>query len=623
LKMWSPVLLLATVAPLGAIAANCGILSFPPGESWDGGRKGYINIPITEDIQYWDLQLTFDRPVEALEQWNVNQSPSGSSASYSFSGKDWNSVFSAGDLLSLDFLYRWPVDTVSPYITSITFNGQELSLESCSETTTAVPTTLKATTPKPATCGATARKRSCKRNNGFCTTDIKSCKATGGKVWKKACKGTTCYCCIPPPPTTTMPPTTTTTKEVPTMTDKTTPPAPTSTKAPTTTQPPKITQAQTTTQVPTTTQSATTTQAATTTQSATTTQDQSTEVESTTETQTEAPASTDCSDVAHFLESWYGGWKGKINIPINSNVQGWNINIVFDRTIDELEQWSVDQSPSGSSNSYTFTGIDGYNSDLTAGSNLSFDFLYRYQGHEDLPKITEIKFNGQNVCGSGNGGATSGPNTSGPVTTLEVTSEEPSEPMTSGPISSCESLDAKYNYDEVLHKSLLFYEAQRSGDLPSNNRVPWRKDSALNDGSPIGIDLTGGYYDAGDYVKFGFPMAGTATVLAWGAIEYATAYEDAGEMEYMKDAVKWATDFFIKAHVSPNEFYGQVGNGGYDHASWGRPEDMSMARPAYKIDANNKGSDLAGETAAALASASILFKESDPAYAKNLLEHAV
>ena len=53
----------------------------------------------------------------------------------------------------------------------------------------------------------------------------------------------------------------------------------------------------------------------------------------------------------------------------------------------------------------------------------------------------------------------------------------------------------------------------------------------------------------------------------------------------------------------------QVGDGHVDHAFWGRPEDMTMARPAFKIDANNPGSDLAGETAAAMAAGSILFKD--------------
>jgi endoglucanase len=36
-----------------------------------------------------------------------------------------------------------------------------------------------------------------------------------------------------------------------------------------------------------------------------------------------------------------------------------------------------------------------------------------------------------------------------------------------------------FNYGEALQKSLLFYEAQRSGDLPTTNRINWRGDSAM------------------------------------------------------------------------------------------------------------------------------------------------
>lgn len=51
------------------------------------------------------------------------------------------------------------------------------------------------------------------------------------------------------------------------------------------------------------------------------------------------------------------------------------------------------------------------------------------------------------------------------------------------------------DYSKVLELSLLFYEAQRSGKLPANNRVAWRGDSAMNDRGLDGEDLTGGYYD--------------------------------------------------------------------------------------------------------------------------------
>ena len=47
-----------------------------------------------------------------------------------------------------------------------------------------------------------------------------------------------------------------------------------------------------------------------------------------------------------------------------------------------------------------------------------------------------------------------------------------------------------------------------------------------------------------------------------------------------------------------------------------------MARPAFKIDTSHPGSDLACETAAALAAASILFKEEDASYSAELLTHA-
>ena len=124
---------------------------------------------------------------------------------------------------------------------------------------------------------------------------------------------------------------------------------------------------------------------------------------------------------------------------------------------------------------------------------------------------------------------------------------------------------AEYNYGEVLGLSMLFYEAQRSGKLPSSNRISWRGDSALHDASITGADLSGGWYDAGgaaylctclqsksvcfcflllrplllrracihdsfnlryaftDNLKLNFPAAWAATVLAWGYLEFPEA----------------------------------------------------------------------------------------------------
>ena len=65
-----------------------------------------------------------------------------------------------------------------------------------------------------------------------------------------------------------------------------------------------------------------------------------------------------------------------------------------------------------------------------------------------------------------------------------------------------------------------------------------------------------------------------------------------------------------------------MGDGNTDHYCWQRPEDMTTSRYAYRIDQNNPGSDLAGETAAAMAAASIVFHRSNPAYSRELLNHA-
>ncbi|GFY99148.1 glycosyl hydrolase 9B8 [Actinidia rufa] len=179
-----------------------------------------------------------------------------------------------------------------------------------------------------------------------------------------------------------------------------------------------------------------------------------------------------------------------------------------------------------------------------------------------------------------------------------------------------------FDYAEALSKSLLYFEAQRSGRLPYSQRVPWRDHSGLTDGLEQGVDLVGGYYDAGDHVKFGLPMAFTVTMLSWGVIEYGDQITRAGEFEHTLEAIKWGTDYFIKAHTSPNVLWAEVGDGDTDHYCWQRPEDMTTSRRAYKIDESNPGSDLAGETAAAMAAASIVFRETNPHYSHLLLHHA-
>ncbi|CAK7329611.1 unnamed protein product [Dovyalis caffra] len=179
-----------------------------------------------------------------------------------------------------------------------------------------------------------------------------------------------------------------------------------------------------------------------------------------------------------------------------------------------------------------------------------------------------------------------------------------------------------HEYQDALSKSILFFEGQRSGYLPQDQRVTWRANSGLSDGWTYNTELTGGYYDAGDNVKFGFPMAFTTTMLSWSVIEFGDLMPP-NELRNSLVAVRWATDYLLKTVSQPNRIFVQVGDPNVDHNCWERPEDMDTPRTVYAVDAPNPASDVAGETAAALAASSMAFRSSDPGYAETLLRNAI
>lgn len=116
-------------------------------------------------------------------------------------------------------------------------------------------------------------------------------------------------------------------------------------------------------------------------------------------------------------------------------------------------------------------------------------------------------------------------------------------------------------------------------------------------------------------------MAFTATLMAWSIIDFG---RNMGP--HLGDAVvalRWATDYLLKATAVPNVVYVQVGDAFRDHSCWERPEDMDTPRTVYKVDPAHPGSDVAGETAAALAAGSIVFRGRDPGYSRVLLNRAV
>lgn len=191
---------------------------------------------------------------------------------------------------------------------------------------------------------------------------------------------------------------------------------------------------------------------------------------------------------------------------------------------------------------------------------------------------------------------------------------------------SADGSSGNYNYAEALQKSLMFYELQMSGKMPDYLRCNWKGDSCVNDGSDVGLDLSGGWYDAGDHVKFNLPMSYSATMLAWSYLEDSKVYQATNQDKYMLQQLKFVNDYFMRCHASDNVYYYQVGDGQSDHAFWAAAElaEANTKRPSWKVDdtSSNGGSAVCGETTAALAAASMVFKDIDPEFSDNCIAHA-
>ncbi|KAJ6412029.1 hypothetical protein OIU84_005160 [Salix udensis] len=116
-------------------------------------------------------------------------------------------------------------------------------------------------------------------------------------------------------------------------------------------------------------------------------------------------------------------------------------------------------------------------------------------------------------------------------------------------------------------------------------------------------------------------MAFTATVLSWAILEYGDQMDAVNQLTPAKGSLKWITDYLINAHPEANVLYIQVGDPNTDHGCWDRPEKITKERPLTQVNTSFPGADVAAETAAAMASASLVFK-SDSAYSSTLLRHA-
>lgn len=187
-----------------------------------------------------------------------------------------------------------------------------------------------------------------------------------------------------------------------------------------------------------------------------------------------------------------------------------------------------------------------------------------------------------------------------------------------GPTDSPNLPPGTGKYKELLDLNWMFYEAQRSGPEPSWNRIDWRGSSHLND------PVVGGLYDAGDTLKLNFPMAATMVHSGFGLVEFPRAYSGdrkAKALRVYRIAIQYLYDCL---DVEAGTYIGQIGDPKIDHNYWGRPEEQNLKRPAfvYKKDTMN-APDLYGGVAAALAQASVVFKNAgDSGFASKLIAAA-
>lgn len=180
--------------------------------------------------------------------------------------------------------------------------------------------------------------------------------------------------------------------------------------------------------------------------------------------------------------------------------------------------------------------------------------------------------------------------------------------------------NSDYNYGEALQKSMFFYQVQQAGELPDWNEVSWRADSMEKDFVP------GGWFDAGDHLKFALTNAYSAALLGWGLLQYGDGVEAIGETETYKNNLAWALDYLVGCDLGDEIVY-MIGEGGFDHQWWGSAEVYmdkfelmtgETERPYYTC----RNSSIEGQMAAALTIGYLCFKDSNAEKADIYLTHA-
>jgi len=219
-----------------------------------------------------------------------------------------------------------------------------------------------------------------------------------------------------------------------------------------------------------------------------------------------------------------------------------------------------------------------------------------------------------------------------------------------------EEAKSDYNYAKAFQLSMYFYDANMCGVqdgrlqyrynchmedekvplIPKNDKevgtnmsqefIDEHRDVLDPDGDGC-IDVSGGFHDAGDHVKFGLPQSYSGATLGWGYYEFRDSYVKVGEQKHIEDILRHFNDYFLRCTFRDEDgkvvaFCYQVGDGAADHCYWGCPEFQTTPRPVWLATSESPASDQCAGAAASLVINYFNFKDTEPEYAEECLDTA-
>jgi endoglucanase len=184
-----------------------------------------------------------------------------------------------------------------------------------------------------------------------------------------------------------------------------------------------------------------------------------------------------------------------------------------------------------------------------------------------------------------------------------------------------------------LHNTLIrFYGYQRAGlktGSANNCNEGWA--NATHNGDDYnGNQLDGGWYDAGDYIKFGMPLSYTVYCLLKGYDLFPGGYSDNYKADNKSGSdgipdvlnqVKFATDYIMKAVINETTVILDVGLASEEHGPMVIANNPGGRKAGQCVLCS--GADIPATYAACLALMSTLYKKHDEAYSKLCLDKAI